>query len=1165
MAISTNLVSGLSSGFDWRSMIDQLIAIDHGRVDLVAGRKFEYESQLAEWQNVNTMLLSLKTASGALSTESAFNVYTSGTTSSSETGTPTAASSLLTVSTNTSVSPGLYNIKVNNLAQSEKISSTNYAATDTALGLIGDILVSGNVVNIVSTDTLADVKDKINSVNTGSDPSNVTASIVSHSSTNYHLILTSDETGEDGLNVLEGAYSGGHNILEEMGFISSSTTIKTATSDGAKSDLFDSSSGAIKTLLGLTSAPGATIVKIGGLDVSIDLSSAAESLTTIAQKIDALAGISAEVISETVSGETKYRIDISGTTSFTENVGGNGNVLQTLGILEGTYGTVADVHSGSVNYASGGASVVAGTTFANIFTGILRGDVANTEVGGVIPISDTTTWNNINGFTFDNTEIITVSGNDRDGAAVSDTYSLVDKGAVALSDFLDWVEDLYGDSTTVDAYFDSSGRLIVEDLQSGSSQMSVTVDPDDPTLEFNTPATAFGNNITDGDTISISGTQGDGTTVSTITYTITDADTNTIDDLLDKINNTTDGFGKTDTRIATAGISAGKLIITDGTAGNSQLSLTLIANNEGGGSLDFGEISMLTEGRSMQVAAGEDAEIVVDNVTITDSSNTIEDVIAGATLNLVGEDSDTTVTLKIERDLASIKSKIEDMVSAYNSIMDYINIQFTYDEDNDQVGGILFGDGTLSTIKSELINTVTRTITGASSGCNKLAHIGITLDVVDTDEGEYNKLNLVIDDDGADDNDLMDYLETNFDDVRKLFIASGFSPYSNLTYVGHTDDTEGGAYNVTISQPATRGTTTGSNALAGTIADSETVTLTDFATGRVATVDLTVGMDITDVVNAINSDFAKEYTEQLTGAGENAGVTSSTLFNDALVDGENNDVITFSGTRRNGLSVSGSYTISDATTETVGNLLEAIEDMYEDEVTVALDGTGKIVIADTQTGDSNLSFSIDTTELGVLDFGAVSTTTEGRYAMTITASKTVGNELLLTHNTYGTGQQVAAKSEDGLDALGLNTATKVWGENIAGTINGLAATGRGQNLLLDSDGNNADGLSISYTGTSTIAETTFTLTLGMGELLDRRLGFITNTSDGYVTYKKTSLGNSIDSFETQIENMEARLNRKMEAMINRFVAMELALANIQNQGQWLMAQVSGSLSGWGSL
>ncbi|MBW2596243.1 MAG: flagellar filament capping protein FliD [Deltaproteobacteria bacterium] len=1161
MSISTNLISGLSSGFDWRSMIDQLIAIDRGRVDLVEGRKSEYESQLAEWQNVNTMLLSLKTASAALSTESAFNVFKSSITSSAESGTPTAASSLLTISTSSTASPALYNIKVNNLAQSEKISSTNYTATDTALEMEGDILVSGKVVNIVSTDTLADIKDKINAVNTGSDPSNVTASIVSHSSTNYHLILTSDNTGEDGLSVLEGAYDSGDNILEEMGFISSSTTIKTATSDGAKSDLFTSSDGIVATLLNLTNAPADPVtVTIGGNNVDIDLDS--ESITDIASTIDALAGISAEVVSETVDGETKYRIDISGTTSFTDS----GNVLQTLGILEGTYGTVAEVHSGSVNYDTSGSEVDSATLLTDICTGIIRGDVANVELDSD-PISATTVWNDIDtgGAAIKNTDSIDVVGTKHDGTAVNVTFT-IDDATDTLGEtdgFLDWLETQFGGSANVDAYFDSSGRLVLEDLQSGSSQLSITdmtYNGIAVTFSFSS-AEPFDNTVAAGDTITISGTQGDGTSIST-TYTVVDG--HDIQDLLDKINNAVDGFGS-GTRTAIASVSAdGKIIITDGTAGNSQLLLTLVANNEGGGSLNFGEISMLTEGRSMQVAAGEDAEIVVDNVTITNSSNTIEDVIAGATLNLVGEDSDTTVTLKIERDLASIKSKIEDMVSAYNSIMDYINIQFTYDDDTEQVGGILFGDGTLSTIKSELINTVTRTVAGASSDYNKLALIGIALDVVDTDEGEYNKLNLVIDDDGADDNDLMDYLETNFDDVKKLFIASGSSPYSNLTYIGHTDDTEGGAYNVTISQAATRGTTTGSNALVGTIADDEEVTLTDFATGRIATVDLTIGMDINDVINAINSEFAREYTEQLTGATSNAGVTSTTLLNDALVGGEDNDVITFSGIKRNGISVSGSYTISDATTETVGNLLEAIEDMYEDGVTVAMDGDGKIVITNTQAGDSNLSFNIDTSALTDLDFGDVSTTTEGRYSMAITASENDDNKLVLTHNTYGTGQQVTTKSENGSDALGLNDATNIWGYNVAGTINSLTATGSGQKLSLDSDGNNADGLSISYTGTTTI-DTTFTLTLGIGELMDRRLGFITNTSDGYVTYKQTSLGNSIDSFEDQIENMEASLNRKMETMINRFVAMEMAMADIQNQGQWLMAQVSGSLSGWGSL
>ena len=1047
MAISTNLISGLSSGFDWRSIIDQLIAIDHRRVDLVADKKSEYESQLAEWKNVNTMLLSLKTASAALSTESAFNVYTSGTTSSAESGTPTAASSLLTVSTTSTTSPALYNIKVNNLAQSEKISSTNYTATDTALELEGDILVSGKVVNIVSTDTLADVKDKINSVNTGSDPSNVTASIVSYSSTNYHLILTSDDTGEDGLSVLEGAYSGGDNILEEMGFISGSTTIKTATSDGAKSDLFASSSGAIKTLLGLTSAPGATIVKVGGLDVSIDLSSAAESLTTIAQKIDVLAGISAEVISETVSGTTKYRIDISGTTSFTENVGGNGNVLQTLGILEGTYGSVAEVHAGTVALQDGTDTLIDDDT-ANLGTNLTALKVGGSSVGVVA--GDT----------------ITVSGKKPDGTAITSTDLVVNTDVTTVQQLITAIQDLY---------------------------------------------TGAGNTVT-------------------------------------------------------VSFEDGIITVTADTAGNNQMGLSVISNNAGGGTLNFGEISMTTEGRSRQVAAGEDAEIVVDNVTITKSSNTISDVIAGATLNLVGEDSDTTVALKVERDLASIKSKIEDMVSAYNSIMDYINIQFTYDEDTEQVGGILFGDGTLSTIKSELINTVTRTITGASSDYNKLALIGITLDVVDTDEGEYNKLNLVIDDD-----DLMDYLETNFDDVKKLFIASGSSPYSTMTLIGHSDNTEGGTYDVTISTAATRTTFTGQTVVGGGgLTHDDTLTITDWETDRVATVSLSSGDSIDDVVNAINSEFAQEYTEQHKGSVNTTYSTSTTF---STIDADSDDaVITFSGTRRNGLEVSGSYTISDSTTETLSGLLEDIENMFEDEVTATLDSNGKLIITDTQAGDSQLTFTIDTDAVNNLSFGTVDVdptgadgSQEGRYAMTITASKTAGDKLLLTHNTYGTGHGIVVSQTNENDPLGLDGVSQVWGVNVDGTINGLDATGSGQRLSLDSDGNNADGLSISYTGTSTIAETTFTLTLGIGELLDRRLGFITNTSDGYVTYKKTSLGNSIDSFEDQIENMEARLNRKMENMINRFVAMELALAKIQNQSQWLMAQISGSFSGWGSL
>ncbi len=993
MAGSTNLISGLSSGFDWRSMIDQLIAVDSKRVNALTRKQDEYKSKLTEWQGMNTKLLALKTAAGALGADDAFKAFSASTTSN----TTTAASSLFTAATSTTASPGMYNIQVENLAQSEKISSTNFTTSDTALSLAGDILISDKVVHIVATDTLANIRDKINAVNTGASPSRVTASIVQHSSTNYHLALSSDDTGATGINLLEGSSA---NVLQTMGFISSGTSLKTPTSDGMKSDLFSDSSGIVGTLLGLSSPPGSTSVTIGGTAVAIDLST--QSITTIASNINAIGGgISATVVTETVDGESKYRIDISGTTSFADS----GNVLQILGIVKGNYGTE---------------------------TQVVKGSVANTAGGS--PITSATVWNTITGASVQNNTSFTITGKKHDGTAVSGSY------------------------------------------------------------------------------------------------TIADATTGTVNDLLTQIQTT---FGAT----VTATIDAnGKITVTDTTAGDSQLEMTLVTNNQTGGSLNFGTVSLSTEGRSMQLAAGEDAQLNVDNVTVTKSSNTISDLIPGVTLNLVGESASTTVTLKVDRDLTAIKSKIKSMADSFNSIMSYIKTQFSYDEKTKKTGGILFGDGTLSTVKSELINTATRTVTGLSSDYNRLALIGVALD---------SSAKLAIDD-----TKLTDALTTNYDNVKKLFVAFGFSPNSQLQYVGHTDSTEGGTYSVNITAAATRTTLTGSAALPGTLGANETVTVQDYVSGRLATVSLTSTMTIDDVVNAVNSELVKEYTEQMQGSA-NTGYSSSTLWS-AVSGADNGDVITYTGMKRNGLPLSGSYTVD--TTKTLGDILSSIEDAFDEEVTASLDGGGKLIITDKQSGDSGIEFAINTSAISGLDFGTVSATTEGRNAINITASKTGGNNLLLTHGNYGTGNIIVV-TESGGTALGLATATQVYGVNAAGTINGATATGSGQSLFLSSTGNNANGLSLLYAGTGT-ATSDFTLTLGIGDLLDRQLGYITNSTDGYVTFKQTSLNDSITSYDTQIAQVSAALDRKMEMMINRFVAMEMAMSKIQSQSGWLSGQIN---------
>ncbi len=1030
MAVSTQLISGLSSGLDWRSIIDQLIAIEHRPVDLVEEKKSDYESQLSEWRSFNTKLLTVKTAAGTLSSETSFDVFKASTTSSSST---VDASDLFSVSTSSTASQGIYNITVNQIAQSERISSKNYSDAGTALGLTGEIVVSGSALQIEATDTLSGIKDMINALNSGQNPSNITASIVSYGTDNYHLVLASDDTGEDGLSIVEGAYSGGDNILQELGLISSTTQIKNATSDGAKSDLFSSSNGVVGTLLGLTNATSTT-VQINGTGVAIDLSS--ESLTTIAANIDAVAGVSASVVSETDDdGVTKYRIDVSGTTSFTDN----GNVLQTLGILEGTYTTVAEVHTGSVANTTNGSDAIDETTqFDEIFG-------ANVQLNTSFEIT----------------------GKDHNGDAVSGTFTLDGGAGQALTD-----------------------------------EVSVLLNYIDTTV--------------------FSGT---------VTATIN---------------------------------SDGKIQLTDTTGGDSQLEMTLVTHNQGAGTLDFGAVSMATEGRSMQLAAGQDAEIDIDGVIVASSSNTVTDLIEGVTMNLVGASDTTTVTLKVERDLDTIMGTIGTFVDAYNDVFSYIHQQQSYDEDEETTGGILFGDGTLSSVKSDLTNTLLETVLNVDSDYSTLGLMGIDLNPIVT--GEDYKPQLSIDTDK-----LKGYLQTNFNDVKSLFVVSGTPDTSSLEYVSLTRDTEAGDYEVNITQAATQSTATSQN---GTVGENETITITD--DDKVATISISTADSLTDIVNNINSELAMEYTETLIGdqqlyegVGGGTALSSTTTWDEVYLDAATsagvatNDVIAFTGTTRSGASVSGSYTVTNAASDKVQGLLSAIETAYGNDVAASLDSSGKLVITDKYEGNSQLSITLDYTDAHSLTFGtSVSTSNsggqEGRYAIDITASDDGSSHLVLTNNYYGSAYDFTISESAASDANKLWTGgdqTVNNGADVEGTINGEDATGSGQVLTGDDGETNVDGLVIKYTGSSTGVVGNVELTIGVGELFDRTLFNITDSFDGYVAYKQDSLEERVDSLETRIEEMEVRLDQKLEQMIARFVAMERALAAMQSQSSWLASQL----------
>ncbi len=653
------------------------------------------------------------------------------------------------------------------------------------------------------------------------------------------------------------------------------------------------------------------------------------------------------------------------------------------------------------------------------------------------------------------------------------------------------------------------------------------------------------NNVVNADEITLSGTKHDGTAV-TGTYTISDITTDTIDGLLSQIE-TTFGLGSSSADID----SSGQIIITDDTSGDSQLSISIVSNNEGGGTLDFGTVSVTTEGYEMESTAGQDAKVTIDGVAVTRSSNTIDDVISGVTLDLNRVESGSEVDLTISRDTDTIKNKVSEFTTAYNSIIEFINQEFSYNEDT-KTSGVLSGESTLRTIKSIIQNTLTDSIPQLPTDANALSLIGIVSD-------KDGKLSV-------EDSTFLSEINSDFYAVKRMFVAEGTTTDNEISYVSHSSDTVAGDYAVVINTVATQATVTGSADLSSGASSTGSLTITDTSTSRVATVSITNGDSLDTIVSAINSELATESTQILAGDVANTAssspITASTVLSD--IDGAtiaDDDTISFIGTNRSGLSVSNTFTISVTNGDTVQDFLSTIESAYDNTVSATIDTSGRIIVTDNTAGDSQISITITTSN--DLDFGNVlaSNTSEGgvtgRYAMEITASSVSGTNLALTHDSYGSGYGFTTVETVSL----LGSDSTYAGVDVAGTINGEDATGTGQLLVGDTPPDtesttSVEDLAIKVTSTSTGSKGNVELTVGVGELMYNDIDSIIDGIDGLLTIRMDGIQDTIDDMQESILAMEERLAMETVRLNKQFVALELNLSKLQSVSSFMAQQLS---------
>jgi flagellar hook-associated protein 2 len=447
---------------------------------------------------------------------------------------------------------------------------------------------------------------------------------------------------------------------------------------------------------------------VNGTTISV---SATDSLTAIRDKVNAAnIGVSASIVSEGgTAGRLVLTAKASGSTGVTVT-DGTGGMARELGFL--------DTRSKPISSAVIAAASAMGLA---VFP-----QPASIRVGNVTITADLAT---------ESIASIAAKINAAGGAASveSEQYGNETRYRLVVDGNVTAVVGDPNSQAVIDALGFAAGTTgsVRQTAQSG-----LFTDGANATATTATALTALkvdGNaaNLVAGDAINIRGTRGDGTAV---TFGLVVQPGDTMQTLLDRLNDATSGFGS-GTRTATATLgSDGRIRLTDDTGGASRLSFSLSVTHADGSTGTLGSTTTSVTGRSRELQQGRDAIVRVDGQEFTRSSNSITDALPGVTLNLQNAEPGTEIDVTVDRDTKSALEATKKLKDAYNAIRTFFDEQRVPDAP-------LYADGSLRRV----VNTFTdalRTQASGNSTYTSAVNAGLVLDrngMLTFNEDTFNK------------------------------------------------------------------------------------------------------------------------------------------------------------------------------------------------------------------------------------------------------------------------------------------------------------------------------------------------------------------------------------------------------------------------------------------
>ncbi len=727
-------ISGLASGFDWKSVVTQLATAERAPETNWRNTQTTINGKNQAFTNISNYLTTLQTDVQKLKDPT---LYTGATSTTSD-------ATIANATVSSSATPGTYSFNIQQLATSAQIAgSTNIAKKISADGNLNNVTVgnagfatavtagtftiNGKQITIATTDTLQQVFNNIATATSN----NVTASY--NSSTDKFTIATADNsevivgTGADTSNFLQVAqlYNSGTSSTTSanaLGHVVTNTPIYDPSTQLAAS---------VATGFSTPVTPGTFTVN--GATVTI---AAGDTLQTVMNNIatatsNAVTGnynAASDTLSlaSTTSGQP-ITLGAAGDTSNFLSVGklasnSSGSVISS-GAVGGTGAGVTHAGLSTPITADGSTAQQLQTAIASGFgTAITSGTFTINGAQVTIGASDTlqTVLNNIATATNNNVTASYDSGTDKITFASADNLTPITLGAA-------------GDSSN----FLSATGLTANNSSSVSS------------------ASRLGGVHAQG-ALNINGV--------IINY---NAGQDSLQNVLDRITNSSAGVN------ASYDALNDRFILANKTTGDVGIAMQDVNGNFLAATGLAG--SALTHGKNLlyNLNGGTQTLISQSNTITSDSSN-----LAGITVNVIGKNvAGTPVNITVGSDTASIKTAIQNFINDYNTVQNYIGLQTASSTDStgNVTAGILAADQDANGIISNLRSLSFAPIPGLSGALDQLAKLGIQTN------GQNNSIAL------GDSSALDTALATNLSTVKSMFTDPTYGIATKLdTYLTNT-------------------------------------------------------------------------------------------------------------------------------------------------------------------------------------------------------------------------------------------------------------------------------------------------------------------------------------------------------------------------------------------